>query len=167
VAVDTTVQPKAVAHPTDARLMHRAITKLVGFAKRNRVPLRQSYLRLAKRAAIMVGRYTHAHRFKRARRQLKSLRTRLGRIIRDIRRKIDGDAALEARFGPLLDLAQRVRKSYGRPIAGPSRSLERSSCHGAQSDDPSGSHQLRRGDGSRHSGRRAEGRRIWRRRRRV
>src|SRR5258707_496 len=109
VAVDTTVQPKAVAHPTDARLMHRAITKLVGFAKRNRVPLRQSYLRLAKRAAIMVGRYTHAHQFKRARRQLKFLRTRLGRIIRDIRRKIDGDAALEARFGPLLDLAQRVR----------------------------------------------------------
>jgi hypothetical protein len=32
VAVDTTVQPKAVAHPTDARLMHRAITKLVGFS---------------------------------------------------------------------------------------------------------------------------------------
>ena len=25
VAVDTTVQPKAIAHPTDARLMHRAI----------------------------------------------------------------------------------------------------------------------------------------------
>ena len=84
VAVDTTVQPKAVEHPTDARLMHRAITKLVGFAKRNRVPLRQSYLRLAKRAAIMVGRYTHAHQFKRARRQLKFLRTRLGRIIRDM-----------------------------------------------------------------------------------
>ncbi len=93
VAVHTTVQPKAVAHPTDARLMHRAITKLVvGLAKRNRVPLRQSYLRLAKRAAVMVGRYTHAHQFKRARRQLKFLRTRLGRIIRDTRRKIDGDA---------------------------------------------------------------------------
>lgn len=109
VAVDTTVQPKAVAHPTDARLMHRAIIKLVGLAKRNRVPLRQSYLRLAKRAAIMVGRYTHAHQFKRARRQLKFLRTRLGRIIRDIGRKIDGDAVLEARFGPLLGLAQQVR----------------------------------------------------------
>src|SRR3954447_26493159 len=109
VAVDTTVQPKAVAHPTDARLMHRAITKLVGLAKRNRVPLRQSYLRLAKRAAIMVGRYTHAHQFKRARRQLKFLRTRLGRIIRDIRRKIDGDAALQSRCGPLLDLALRGR----------------------------------------------------------
>ncbi|MGY2843552.1 hypothetical protein ACVIWU_006570 [Bradyrhizobium sp. USDA 4509] len=71
--------------------------------------LRQSYLRLSKRAAIMVGRYTHAHQFKRARLQLKFLRTRLGRIIRDIRRKIDDDVALEAGFGPLLDLAQRVR----------------------------------------------------------
>jgi IS5 family transposase len=63
---------QAVAHPADARLVHRAIVKL------------------AKRAAIMVGRYAHAHQFKRARRQLKFLRTRLGRIIRDIRRKIDG-----------------------------------------------------------------------------
>jgi len=109
VVVDTTVQPKAIAHPTDARLLHRAMVKLVELARRNDVPLRQSYRRLAKRAAIMVGRYTHAHQFKRARRALKFLRTRLGRVIRDIRRRIDGDAALEARFGPLLDLAQRVR----------------------------------------------------------
>ena len=29
VVVDTTVQPKAIAHPTDARLMHRALIKLV------------------------------------------------------------------------------------------------------------------------------------------
>ncbi|MGY3585625.1 hypothetical protein ACVIGB_005320 [Bradyrhizobium sp. USDA 4341] len=84
VVVDTTAQPKAVAHPTDARLMRRAITKLDGLAKRNRVPLRQSYLRPAKRAAIMVGRYTNARQFKRAPRQLKFLRTRLGRIIRDV-----------------------------------------------------------------------------------
>lgn len=57
VAVDTTVQPKAIAHPTDARLTHRAIEKLVAFAWDHRIKLRQSYLRLAKRAAIMVGRY--------------------------------------------------------------------------------------------------------------
>jgi IS5 family transposase len=62
----------------------------------------------------MVGRYTHAHQFKRARRELKFLRTRLGRIIRDIRRKIEGDPALEDRFGPLLDLAHRVRHQEQR-----------------------------------------------------
>ena len=104
VVVDTTVQEKAIAHPTDARLTHRAIEKLVETAKREGVELRQSYQRVAKRAAIMVGRYTHAHQFKRARRQLKFLRTRLGRIIRDVRRKIEGDAARQDRFGPLLIL---------------------------------------------------------------
>jgi hypothetical protein len=62
----------------------------------------------------MVGRYTHAHQFKRGRRELKFLRTRLGRIIRDIRRKIEGNTALEDRFGPLLDLALRVRHQEQR-----------------------------------------------------
>jgi IS5 family transposase len=109
VAVDTTVQPKAIAHPSDVRLLHRAIEKLVALAKKEGVPLRQSYLRVAKRAAIMAGRYTHAHQFKRARRELKFLRTRLGRIIRDIRRKIDGDELLEGRFGGLLGRAVKVR----------------------------------------------------------
>jgi transposase, IS5 family len=108
VAVDTTVQPKAVAHPTDARLTHRALVKLVALAKQTGVTLRQSYARVAKRAAILVGRYTHAHQFNRARRQLRFLRTRLGRVIRDIERKIRGDAVLTARFRPLLLLAHRV-----------------------------------------------------------
>ena len=109
VVVDTTVQPKAIAHPTDARLCHRALEKLVDLAKRNGVPLRQSYRRVAKRAVIMIGRYTHAHQFKRARRQLRFLRTRLGRVIRDIRRRIDGNGALKQRFANLLALAHRVR----------------------------------------------------------
>ena len=114
VVVDTTVQEKAIAHPTDARLTHRAIEKLVDLAKREGVELRQSYRRVAKRAAIMVGRYIHAHQFKRARRELKFLRTRLGRIIRDIRRKIAGNSVLEECFGPLLDLALRVRHQEQR-----------------------------------------------------
>jgi IS5 family transposase len=109
VVVDTTVQPKAIAHPTDARLCHRALEKLVDLARREGVRLRQSYRRVAKRAAIMVGRYSHAHQFKRAGRALKFLRTRLGRVIRDIRRKTAGDEALAARFADLLALAHRVR----------------------------------------------------------
>src|SRR5579883_531526 len=109
VVVDTTVQPKAIAHPTDARLMHRALVKLVALAQRNGVPLRQSYVRVAKRATLMVGRYSHAHQFKRARKALKFLRTRLGRVIRDISRQIDGKPTLQARFAHLLDLAVKVR----------------------------------------------------------
>jgi len=109
VVVDTTVQPKAIAHPSDARLLHRALEKLVALAKDSGIKLRQTYVRLAKRALIMAGRYSHAHQFKRARGQLKFLRTRLGRVIRDLRRKIDGKPELQRRCGPLLDLALRVR----------------------------------------------------------
>ena len=61
VSVDTTVQPKAIAHPSDARLCYRALEKLIDLAHRHGVELRQSYARLAKRPAIMVGRYTDAH----------------------------------------------------------------------------------------------------------
>jgi IS5 family transposase len=109
VVVDTTVQPKAVAHPTDARLCHRALERLVDLARRHHVLLRQSYRRVAKRAALMVGRYTHAHQFKRARRALKFLRIRLGRVIRDMRRKIADNQALQERFADPLALAVRVR----------------------------------------------------------
>ena len=98
VTVDTTVQPKAITFPTDAKLLHAAIKGLNRLARRYGVRLRQSYLRIAKRAAMMASRYAHAKQFKRHHRQLRLLRSRLGRIIRDIRRKIAGRPELEEVF---------------------------------------------------------------------
>ncbi len=114
VAVDTTVQPKNVAFPTDARLMHKAIVMLGREARKHGVPLRQSYVRVAKRAALMAGRYAHAKQFKRHNRELRFLRTRLGRLIRDIRRKIDGDETLKELFAIPLSRADQVRHQRQR-----------------------------------------------------
>ena len=50
--VDTTVQPKAITFPTDAKLTHRAREKLVGLAQKLGVKLRQSYVRIGKAALI-------------------------------------------------------------------------------------------------------------------
>ena len=50
VIIDTTVQPKAVMFPTDAKLIHRALEWLVRLAKKRGVDLRQSYRRVAKLA---------------------------------------------------------------------------------------------------------------------
>jgi IS5 family transposase len=103
LTVDTTVQPKNITFPTDAKLMHRAVEMLARLAKKHGVPLRQSYVRLAKRAALMAGRYAHAKQFKRHNREIRFLRTRLGRLIRDIRRKIANDRRLKSVFAhPLL-----------------------------------------------------------------
>ncbi|MHB0790077.1 IS5 family transposase [Bradyrhizobium sp. 5.13L] len=114
VIVDTTVQPKNVTFPTDAKLLNRAREKLVRLAKLTGVSLRQSYARVGKFALIQHQRYAHAKQFKRANRMLKRLRTYLGRVIRDIGRKIDGNATLDGRFAKLLMLARRVREQQQR-----------------------------------------------------
>ncbi len=117
VTVDTTVQPKAITFPTDAKLLYRAMIRLVKLAKKYAITLRQSYVRVGKKALIMAGRYGHAKQFKRHRRQIKFLRTRLGRLIRDIGRRIEGDEALEAAFARELSLASRVRHQKRRQEA--------------------------------------------------
>ena len=114
VTVDTTVQPKAITFPTDAKLLHAAIKGLNRLARRHGVRLRQSYARVAKAAAMMAGRYAHAKQFRRHQRQLRILRGRLGRIIRDIRRKIEGQPALEEAFSLPLGRARQIRSQQQR-----------------------------------------------------
>jgi transposase, IS5 family len=108
VSVDTTVQPKAIAHPTDSRLYWKALQILVRQAKQHGLSLRQSHTRLAKAAMVRAGRHAHARQFRRMRRALKQLRTYLGRVFRDVGRKIAGNAALEAKFARLLGLVERL-----------------------------------------------------------
>lgn len=116
VIVDTTVQPKNVMFPTDARLLHRAREILVRLAKGGDLKLRQSYSRVGKFALIQHQRYAHAKQFKRANRALRKLRTYLGRVIRDIARKLEGNTDLlkEVFLRRMLWLARRVLEQKQR-----------------------------------------------------
>jgi IS5 family transposase len=89
VSVDTTVQPKAIAHPLDSGLYHRGREIPVRLAQRHGVPLRQSYARLGKKALRLASRSAHARQMKRARREIRRLKTYLGRVFRDVRRKLE------------------------------------------------------------------------------
>jgi IS5 family transposase len=120
VIVDTTVQPKNVMFPTDAKLIHRARERLVRLARKAGLDLRQTYVRVGKRALIKHQRYAHAKQYKRANRALRTLKTYLGRTIRDIERKSAGNEDLERAFKwPLYQasavLEQRQRQR-GRKI---------------------------------------------------
>ncbi len=108
VTVDTTVQEKAIAFPTAAKLMQRARERLVRLAREHGIALRQSYTRLGKRALIMQGRYRHAKQHKRANKALRKLKTYLGRTVRDIRRKTAQEESLRDTFRRPLWLAERV-----------------------------------------------------------
>ena len=116
VTVDTTVQPKNITFLTDAKLLYAAITGIVQLAKKHGVQLRRyRYPRIAERAAMTAGRYAHAKQFKRHHLQLRLLRTRLGRIIRDVRRKIAGRPEIEAALQwPLARANQDARSQQQR-----------------------------------------------------
>ena len=111
VTVDTTVMPKAVTHPTDSKLLHRGIEILARLARRHGMTRRQSYLRVAKRAKREAAKLIHSGRPRQAERQVRHLRTWLGRLARDIARKIAGNPVVEAAFAKPLDLiARRLRQ---------------------------------------------------------
>ena len=105
VNVDTTVQEKNIRFPTDARLYDRLREKLVKEANRTGIELRQSYERVAKKALHKQSSHAHANQMTKARKQTKKLKVYLGRVTRDIRRKIQSSNPV---MDKLLALSDRV-----------------------------------------------------------
>ena len=119
VTIDTTVQPKAVTHPTDGKLLHRGVEVLGRLARQHGIALRQSYARLSRNARREVAKLVHRGRHREAERVVRRLRTWLGRLARDIGRKIAGTAeGVRAAFAAPLDLIARLlrqrREDRGR-----------------------------------------------------
>jgi len=107
VNVDTTVQEKAIAFPTDARLYEKARVAVVREAQRASVDLRQSYKRVGKKALYHQSRYARANQIKRARKETKKLRNYLGRVLRDVERKLPEPTP---KFKELLKNAKRIHQ---------------------------------------------------------
>jgi IS5 family transposase len=104
VNVDTTVQPKNVRFPTDARLYDRMRERLVKQARAEGISLRQSYDRVGKQCLRRQQNYSHARQPGRSKRETKKLKTLLGRVIRDIERK----AVAAGSLARMLTLAKRL-----------------------------------------------------------
>ena len=111
VTVDTTVQEKAIAFPTDSKLYNRARERLVRLAKAHDIPLRQSYVRVGPRLLFKNNRYGHARQLRRQRRTTAKLKTVLGRVVRDIERR-------------LAERPESVRAAFTEPLALTRRLLE-------------------------------------------
>ncbi len=105
VNVDTTVQEKNVRFPTDSRLYDRLREKLVKEANSIGIDLRQSYERVAKKALHKQSSHAHANQMKKAKKQTKKLKVYLGRVARDIRRKMQKS---NPKMDNLLALSDKV-----------------------------------------------------------
>jgi IS5 family transposase len=119
VIVDSTVQEKAIAHPTDSRLLETARVKLVAAAKDAGIELKQTFAKEGKDQGRKAGRYAHARQFKRMRRAIKRQRTIVARLQREIQRKASaaraiGQAVREALEQTLSRAARIVAQSAQR-----------------------------------------------------
>jgi IS5 family transposase len=108
VIADTTVMPKNISYPTDARLYFNSINKLIRFAKKFNISLRQTYKFLAKKAFRNVGRYTHCRKMKMASRERRRLKTYLGRIRRELERELQGSPKIFELVKPTLEIVDRI-----------------------------------------------------------
>lgn len=109
IIVDTTVMPKAIAHPTDSRLLEKSRQQLVKLAREQGLCLRQNYNRQAPRLAAQVGRYAHARQYKRMRSTLRTLKTRVGRVHREVSRQMEKIAEQHRdQARELLERTQRI-----------------------------------------------------------
>ena len=88
IIVDSTVQEKAIAHPTDSRLLEMARIKLALIAKRAGIVLKQSFQKEGKTLRFRAGGYAHAKQFKQLKKVIRRQRTIVGILIREIQRKM-------------------------------------------------------------------------------
>jgi len=105
VVVDSTVQPKAIAHPTDSRLLEVARQKLVEVAKDAGISLKQTFAKEGKQLTRKAGGYAHARQFRRMRKPINRQRTIVGKLVRIIERQM---AALAE------DMKQTINEALGK-----------------------------------------------------
>ena len=109
VIVDSTVQPKAVAHPTDSRLLEVARRKLVEIAKKAGLELKQTFAKEGKQLTRKASGYAHAKQFRRMRKPINRQRTIVGRLAREIERQITPlGEALKNVLAEALNKARRI-----------------------------------------------------------
>jgi IS5 family transposase len=110
VVVDTTVQEKNITFPTDSQLYYKSRKQLVDVARELNITLRQTYQKEDRMLAIKVGRYAHAKQFRRMKRAVKKLKGHLGRVYRDLLRKLPEQANLTAYQQQCIHHAARLLK---------------------------------------------------------
>lgn len=86
-------------------MLNRSRQRLVRLCHHRGVRLRQSYARLGPRHLYRANRYGYARRM---RGQIRKLHTYLGRVVRDIERKMGADEQLQLVFADELAMARRL-----------------------------------------------------------
>jgi IS5 family transposase len=81
-------------------------------AARHGLKLSQNYNPEAPHFGLQIGRYAHAKQYKRMRKALRTLRSRAGRVMRDVERQVAQVA--DSGRAALLELIGRIKRTWCR-----------------------------------------------------
>ena len=112
VLVDTTVQEKKIAYPTDARLQKKAIDQCLRIAEKEGLKLRRTYTRTSKTLLRTASPRRTAKQKKTARKATKSLRGIAGRLTREIERTLTAKQ-IKPYLQDLLNICQVLYQKRG------------------------------------------------------
>ena len=97
------MQKKAVSYPADSKLLETARSTVIEAAKAEGIELKQTYAKDGQLLGYKAGRYAHARQFKRMRKVIKRQRTIVGRLQREVARKMS-------------TLSQAVQEALGQTL---------------------------------------------------
>jgi IS5 family transposase len=107
ITVDTTVQEKNITYPTDTKLRRKIIEKCNKIAKKEKIKLRQSYVRVTKDLINTIRFCRSEKQRKMANRAARKLRTIARRLTSDLSKKLYG-AGLHDPYYDEIELFWRI-----------------------------------------------------------
>ena len=110
--IDTTVMEKAIAHPSDSKLLQKSRERLVALAREKGVKLRQTYEKEFGELSYKASRYAHARQMNRLKRTNRKMATRVGRLIRELLNKVP----TEQMAGGFLDTLTRASTAIRQAV---------------------------------------------------
>jgi transposase, IS5 family len=109
VAVDTTVQEKAVDHPSEIKLTHDAIIDLAREARKAGLKLKQNYRFMAKALLRKASGYAHARQFNR----LRTAKKQMSRLLVKLHQRLEHATKKSGMTELPPALAEKIARSTG------------------------------------------------------
>ena len=105
VSIDTTVQEKNITFPTDTKLAKKIIDKTAEIARKEGIKQRQSYKFVSKNL-VRASNAKSPRAFKKAKKARKKIKTIAGRVVREIKRKLNSEQL--DKYKEIIEIYERV-----------------------------------------------------------